>query len=86
MLLIQVNDVELEVPDILIDKFVSDFEGLPGGKNYEAVCTIRDLIEQVVDMVYSDPEIIDEPEYQDDFVRAMAMQEALKKHGIYYDA
>lgn len=86
MLIIKVNDVELEVPDLLINKFKHDFEGLPGGRNYDAVCTIRDLIEQVIDMVYDDPSIIDEPEYQDDFVRAMAMQEALKQHGIYFDA
>ena len=34
------NEHELVVPDILIDKFISDFEGLSGGKNYEDVCKI----------------------------------------------
>lgn len=86
MLRVYVNNLELEVPDLLIDKFVKEFDGLPGGRNHDAVCTLRDMIESVVDMVYDDPSLIEEPDYQDDFVRAIAMQEALKKHGIYFDA
>lgn len=86
MLVVQINDLELEVPDLLVDKFIKEFDCLPGGKHYEAVCSLRDLIDNVTGMVYDDPSIIDEPEYQDDFVRAIAMQEALKHHGIYYDA
>ena len=67
-------------------RFVHEFECLPGGKNYESICVIRDLIENVIDMVYDDPEIIEEPDFQYDFIKAIAMQEALKRHGIYYDA
>jgi hypothetical protein len=70
----------------LIERFVDEFKGLTGGKNYDAVCTIRDLIGDILDMVYDDPDIIEEPDFQTDFVRAMAMQEAMKRHGIYYDA
>jgi hypothetical protein len=86
MIKVYVNGTELEIPDLLVDKYVDEFEGLPGGKNYESVCVLRDLIENIIDMVYDDPDIIKEPEYQDDFIRAIAMQEAMKQHGIYYDA
>jgi hypothetical protein len=84
---VRVNDrYELEVPDVLIDKFFDDFETLPGGKNYESVCILRDLIEEVFDVFADDPEMLEEDEYKADFIKAIAMREALIEHGIFYDA
>jgi hypothetical protein len=84
---VKVNDIyELEIPDILINKFFYDFETLPGGKNYESVCTLRDLIEEVFDVFTDDPEMLEEDEYKADFIKAIAMREALIEHGIFYDA
>ena len=80
------NEHELEVPDVLIDKFFYDFEDLPGGKNYEAICILREMIEEVFDVYADDPEMLEEDEYKADFIKAIAMREAMIEHGIFYHA
>jgi len=80
------NKYNLEVPDLLIDKFVDEFEPLPGGQNYEAVCILREMIEEVFDVFAEDPDMLEEDEYKADFIKAIAMREALIEHGIFYDA
>jgi hypothetical protein len=77
---------EFEIPDLLVEKFIKDFEGLPGsGKNLE-VNMLRDSVGEVLDLVAQDPDMLHEPEYLSDFIQALAMKEAMQKHGIYYDA
>ena len=75
-----------DIPDILIDKFTKDFEGLPGSGQYEAVAQLRGSINEIMDIVAEEPEIIHEQEYLTDFIRALAMKQALQNHGILYDA
>lgn len=83
---IEFYKAKFNVPDLMIDKFVKDFEGLPGsGRNIE-VNMLRDSIDSVLDLVTHDPEILHEPEYLDDFIRALAMKKAMETHGIFYDA
>lgn len=77
---------EFEIPDLLIDKFIKDFEGLPGKGKYEEINSLRDSVESVFDLVSQDPEMLHEPEYLRDFIQALAIKQALQKHGIYYDA
>ena len=77
---------EFEIPDILIDKFVKDFDGLPGSGAHESVLELRESIAEVVDYVSEDPDALHEPEILIDFLRALAMKTALEKHGIFYDA
>jgi hypothetical protein len=79
-------DSEFEIPDILIDKFIKDFDGLPGSGKHEEVVTLRESIESVVETVAEDPEILHEPDYLSDFIQALAMKKALETHGIFYDA
>jgi len=79
-------DSEFDIPDLLIEKFVKDFEGLPGRGMYLEVNMLRDSIGEVMDVAAEDPEILDEPEYLSDFIRAMAMKKAMERHGIFYDA
>ena len=38
------------------------------------------------EVVAEEPDILDEPEYLHDFIRALAMKKALENHGILYDA
>ena len=85
-MLVQCYDSEIEIPDVLIDKFVKDFDGLPGSGRFDLLSNLRDSINEVLDIVSEEPGIIEEPEYMADFIRALAMKKALEKHGIFYDA
>lgn len=77
---------EFEIPDLLIEKFIKDFDGLPGSGKHLEVNMLRDSVGEVLDLAAQDPDILHEPEYLSDFIQALAMKEALEKHGIYYDA
>ena len=77
---------EFEVPDLLVDKFLKDFETLPGSGYREGVYQIRESISEILDIVADEPEILHEPEYLTDFIRALAMQQAMGKLGILLDS
>jgi len=77
---------EFEVPDLLIDKFLKDFDSLPGSGHREGICQIRDSIDEVLEIVEEEPDILEEPEYLLDFIRALAMKQAMGKLGILYDS
>lgn len=85
-MLVQCYDSEFDIPEFLIDKFVKDFEGLPGSGNRESVVQLRNAVEDVLDLVSEEPEILHEKEFLADFVKALAMQEAMGKLGILHDA
>jgi hypothetical protein len=76
----------IEIPDLLINKYVKDFECLPGKGLYEEVNQLRNSISEIVDIVAEDPEILNEKEYMTDFIRALAMKKAMETHGIFYDS
>lgn len=78
--------VELEIPDLLIDKFAKDFDSLPGSGARESVCQLRETIDEILDIVAEEPEIIEDREYMQDFIQALAMRAAMSKLGILYDA
>jgi hypothetical protein len=77
---------DIEIPDLLIDKYTKDFECLPGKGLYNEINQLRNSISEVVELVAEDPDILNEKEYMTDFVRALAMKKALETHGIFYDA
>ena len=77
---------DFDVPDLLIDKFLKDFETLPGSGYREGIYQLRGSINEILDVVADEPEIIHEPEYHTDFIRALAMRQAMGDLGILYDA
>jgi hypothetical protein len=83
---VQCYDEEIDIPDILIDKFTKDFDGLPGSGQRESVSQLRDSVNEILDIVAEDPEILHEPEYLQDFIQALAMKKALQNHGILHDS
>jgi hypothetical protein len=85
-MLVKAFDAEFDIPDILINKFIKDFDGLPGSGQHESIVQLREAIHEVFNVVAGEPEILHEPEYLADFIRALAMQQALETHGILYDA
>lgn len=85
-MLVKCHDSEFEVPDIMIDKFYKDFDCLPGSGRHQDVVSLRDSTDEIVDIIAEEPDIIEEPEYMIDFIRALAIRKALEKHGLLYDA
>jgi hypothetical protein len=85
-MMVQCYGSEFEIPDLLISKFVKDFSSLPGGSYREGVYQIRNSIEEITDMIAEDPDMLHEPEFLSDFLKALAMKQALLNLGILYDA
>jgi hypothetical protein len=77
---------EFEVPDLLVNKYLKDFDTLPGSGHREGVYQLRNSISEILDVVAEEPEILHEPEYLTDFIRALAMRQAMEKLGILLDS
>jgi len=77
---------EFEVPDLLVNKFLKDFETLPGSGYREGVYQLRESIYEILDVVADDPELLHEPDYHTDFIRALAMKQAMGELGILLDS
>jgi hypothetical protein len=77
---------EFDIPDVLIDKFIKDFECLPGSGQRENVMQLRMSIDDVLDYVAEEPEVLHEFNTRSDFVKALAMQQAMGELGILYDS
>lgn len=85
-MIIKYFESEFEIPDFLIDKYVKDFDGLPGSNQRESVIQLRQSTEDVLDYIAEEPEMLHEKEYLNDFVKALAIRQALQYHGVLYDA
>jgi hypothetical protein len=85
-MMVECYGAEFEIPDVLISKFLKDFDGLPGSGQRESVMQLRMAIDDILDLVAEEPEVLHEPEYRTDFVRALAMQQAMGELGILYDS
>ena len=79
-------DTEFEIPDILIDKYSKDFEGMAGKSLREEVLDLRDSTNSVLEYIEEEPEALEDQEILYEFINAMAVRQALKKHGLLYDA
>lgn len=84
--MIQYFDAEFDIPDLLIEKYIKDFDGLAGSGQYESKMQLRDSISDILDIIAEEPELLHNKEYLADFISALAMKKALEKHGILYDA
>jgi hypothetical protein len=83
---IKCYNTEFEIPDLLISKFTKDYNMLPGSAHRENVYELRDAINNVLSFIDQEPDLLNEREYLDDFIKATAMQQALAKNGILFDA
>ena len=77
---------EFDIPELMIDKFIKDFDTLAGSGKRQEIRMLRDSIGNIFEVIAQDPEILHEPEYLSDFIQAMAMKKAMETHGIFYDA
>lgn len=85
-MLVKCYDSEFEVPDLLIEKFFKDFDCLPGSGRHQDVNDLRGSTDEIVGIIAEEPDLLHEPEYMCDFLRALAIRKALEKHGLLYDA
>lgn len=85
-MMVKCYGAEFDVPDLLVSKFLKDFDTLPGSGHREGIYQLRDSISQILDIVAEEPEILLEPEYHTDFIRALAMKQAMGKLGILLDS
>jgi len=85
-MMVQYLGSEFEIPDILIDKFVKDFDGLAGSGQRSSVLELRESSEEVLDFIAEEPEMLHERIYLNDFIKALAIRQALQYHGVLYDA
>jgi hypothetical protein len=83
---VEYGNSKFDIPDLLVQKFTKDFDCLAGSGKYEEVSQLRGVIYEVLDLVAEDPDVLEEPEYMVDFLRALAMKKAMENHGIMYDA
>ena len=77
---------EFEIPDLMIDQYIKDFEGLPGSGQRESIMQLRMTIDDILDYISEEPEMLEEKDIHADFLKALAMQQALGELGILYDA
>jgi hypothetical protein len=85
-MLVQCYGSEFDIPDSLIYKFVKEFEGLPGSPDRDLIHHLRGSVDEMVEIAADDPEVLQERAYRTDFIRALAIQQALVKLGIMYDS
>lgn len=84
--MVQCYDAEFEVPDLLINKYVKDFDCLPGKSMRECVLDLRESINEVLDYVAEEPEALHEKDILSDFINALAVRQALQTHGLLLDS
>jgi len=85
-MLVQCYGTEFDIPDFVIEKFIKDFDGLPGSGDRQSVLQLRDSVEEVMEAVAEDPEILYDKGCVADFIQAIAIRQALQHHGILHDA
>jgi hypothetical protein len=77
---------QIEVPDMLIEKYIKDFDGLSGKSMRESVMDLRGTVWEVIDYVADDPQSLSDGAIMSDFINALAMKQALSKHGLFLDS
>ena len=85
-MLVPCYDSKFEVPDTLIHKFLKDFDGLPGSGQRESVCQLRSSVHDIINIIAEEPNLLNEHEYLSDFLKALAIQQALQELGILHDS
>jgi len=85
-MIVQCYDAEFEIPDLLINKYIKDFDCLPGKCMRESVLDLRESVNEVLDYVAEEPEALHEKGILSDFINALAVRQALKTHGLLLDS
>lgn len=76
----------LEIPEQMVQQFMIELKQVTQPGEREALEEVREMTGLVLDTLAAEPELMDFKEYQDDYIKAMAMRAALARYGILYDA
>lgn len=79
-------DTEFEIPDILIDKYSKDFDGMAGKSLRDEILDLRDSANSVLEYISEEPEALEDDEILCEFINAMAVRQALQNNGLLFDA
>ena len=74
------------IPEELVRKYLKDFEKLPHSGRRDEILALRASIGRVTEMLWTHPEVAQNVEYNKDLQRVLAMREAMRSLGIFYDA
>lgn len=77
---------DLTIPENLINQFMLELKPVTEPGERESLEEIREMTGLVLDTIRSEPELMENKEYEDDYIKAIAMREALARFGVLYDA
>lgn len=75
-----------EIPEDMIDNYYHEFKDLKDPSEKLRVMYLRDITGAVLSALEREPERMKKDVYEEDFVRAHAMRQALSRHGMLFDA
>lgn len=79
-------DLTFDVPDVVINKFIKDFDGLAGNGHRYGILNLRAEIWKVLDVVENNMTLLGDSDFVPNFLKALAMKQALTYHGVWFDA
>ena len=77
---------EYVIPETMIKGFMIEFKQVKEFSDREALEEIREATSLVLETLRNEPELMEDKEYENDFIKAHAMRQALANYGILYDA
>lgn len=77
---------EYTIPETMINEFMGEFRMVKELNDRESLEEIREMTGLVLETLLADPELMEDKEYEQDYIKAIAMREALARFGILYDA
>jgi hypothetical protein len=85
-MLIEDFDAFFDVPESMIEKYYHEFMQHKTNNDRVSICASRDAAILILLSLREDPDKLNDPFYVNNFIKAHAMREALKKLGVLYDA
>lgn len=83
---VQAFGKSFEIPETMIDSFMVELHEVTQPGNRDSLEHVREITGLVLDTLTDDPELMRDKEYEDDFIKAHAMRQALANYGILFDA
>jgi hypothetical protein len=84
-MLVKCNERVYSIPDSLIAKYTKEFEPLTNSGLRDDINLLRDSVYQILLMVSMDPTMLEEKEYLNDFINALAIKQGLKNNKVLHD-
>lgn len=80
------NGKKFHVPDSLIEDYKNDFHDMKNNNDRDLLTAFRNAIIILLEMARKDANLLEDPDFIKDIIRALAVREALKQTKMLYDA